>query len=216
MSEVTLQAETGRVTGTRPSRRLRRRGKVPAILYGQGAEAVSIAVSARDLRNALTTDAGINVLINLVVEEETHTSLARQLQRHPTRGDIIHLDFVKISLTDQVDSVVSVELIGDPAAIREMGGIIETVTNMVNVRTLVTSIPESIPVDISGLGVGDSSRVSDLPLLEGVEYLDDPDLPIVVVHLPAAVLAEEEEALEGEAAEGEAPADAEGADGAEA
>ncbi len=216
MSEVTLQAETGRVTGTRPSRRLRRRGKVPAILYGQGAEAVSIAVSARDLRNALTTDAGINVLINLVVEEETHTSLARQLQRHPTRGDIIHLDFVKISLTDQVDSVVSVDLIGDPAAIREMGGIIETVTNMVNVRTLVTSIPESIPVDISGLGVGDSSRVSDLPLLEGVEYLDDPDLPIVVVHLPAAVLAEEEEALEGEAAEGEAPADAEGADGAEA
>ena len=216
MSEITLQAETGRVTGTRPSRRLRRRGKVPAILYGQGAEAVSIAVNARDLRNALTTDAGINVLINLVVEEETHTSLARQLQRHPTRGDIIHLDFVKISLTDQVDSVVSVELIGDPAVIREMGGIIETVTNMVNVRTLVTSIPESIPVDISGLGVGDSSRVSDLPLLEGVEYLDDPDLPIVVVHLPAAVLAEEEEALEGEAAEGEAPADAEGADGAEA
>ena len=216
MSEITLQAETGRVTGTRPSRRLRRRGKVPAILYGQGTEAVSIAVSARDLRNALTTDAGINVLINLVVEEETHTSLARQLQRHPTRGDIIHLDFVKISLTDQVDSVVSVELIGDPAVIREMGGIIETVTNMVNVRTLVTSIPESIPVDISGLGVGDSSRVSDLPLLEGVEYLDDPDLPIVVVHLPAAVLAEEEEALEGEVAEGEAPADAEGADGAEA
>lgn len=209
MSEVTMQAETGRNTGSRPSRRLRRRGMVPATLYGQGAEAVSVAVNARDLRNALATDAGINVLIDLVVGEETHTSLARQLQRHPTRGDILHLDFVKISLTDRVEAAIAVELIGEPAGVREMGGIIETVTNTVSVHTLVTAIPESIQVDISGLEVGDLIRVDDLPELEGVEYLDDPDLPIVVIHLPS--LAEEEPDEEDQIEEDESE-DAEGAE----
>ena len=209
MSEVTMQAETGRNTGSRPSRRLRRRGMVPATLYGQGAEAVSVAVNARDLRNVLATDAGINVLIDLVVGEETHTSLARQLQRHPTKGDILHLDFVKISLTDRVEASIAVELIGDPAGVREMGGIIETVTNTVSVHTLVTAIPESIQVDISGLEVGDLIRVDDLPELEGVEYLDDPDLPIVVIHLPS--LAEEEPDEEDQIEEDESE-DAEGAE----
>lgn len=208
MSEVVLHAETGRTTGSRPSRRLRRGGKVPAVLYGQGAEAVSVAVNARDLRNALATDAGINALIELVVEEEPHTSLARQLQRHPTTGDIIHLDFVKISLTDQVEAVVAVDLIGDPAGVREQGGIIETVANTVNVRTPVTAIPESIQLDISHLEVGGSIRVADLPELEGVEYLDDPGAPIVVIHLPA--LAEEEEAPEDEAEAEDAPDGEEG------
>ena len=210
MSEVTLQAETGRNTGSRPSRRLRRRGMVPATLYGQGAEAVSVAVNARDLRNALATDAGINVLIGLVVGEETHTSLARQLQRHPTREDILHLDFVKISLTDRVEAAIAVELIGEPAGVREMGGIIETVTNTVSVHTLVTAIPESIQVDISGLEVGDLIRVADLPELEGVEYLDDPDLPIVVIHLPSLV--EEEEPVDEDQIEEDESEAAEGAE----
>ena len=209
MSEVTLRAETGRVTGTRPSRRLRRLGKVPATLYGHDADAVSISVDAHDLRTALSTDAGINAVISLRVGEETHTSLARQLQRHPTRGDIIHLDFVKISLTDRVDAVVYIDLVGDPVGVTDGGGIIETVANTVNVHTLVTSIPESIRVDISGLEEGQSVRVADLPALEGVEYLDDPDQPIVTISLPATLLAEEEEEAEGDP-ESEVPEDATG------
>ena len=210
MSDVTLRAETGRSTGTRPSRRLRRSGMVPATLYGQQSEPVSIAVQDRDLRRALATEAGINALITLEVGEEKHTSLARQLQRHPTKGDIIHLDFVKISLTDRVDVVVAVETVGEPEGVRD-GGIIETVSNSVNVNTLVTSIPDSIKADISELGVGDALRVSDLPAIEGLEYLDDPLQTIVTVSLPSAALAEEEEeaeaedeeAAEGEQAEGE-------------
>jgi len=149
-------------------------------------------VSARDLRSALTTDAGLNAVINLQIGKETHTSLARQLQRHPTKGDIIHLDFLKISLTDEVEAVVAIELVGDPGAIREGGGILETIANTVNVRALVTAIPESIQADITQLGVGDTLRVSDLPALSEVEYLDDPDRPILVVSLPAIALTEEE------------------------
>ena len=196
MSKVTLRAETGRPTGTRSSRRLRLSGMVPATFYGQGAEALSIAVSARDLRSALTTEAGLNAVINLQVGEDTHTSLARQLQLHPTRGDIIHLDFLKISLTDEVEAVVGIELVGDPAGIREGGGILETIANTVTVRALVTAIPESIPVEISGLGVGDTLRVADLPSLSGVEYLEDPDRPVLLVSLPAIAQAAETEADE--------------------
>ena len=213
MSDVTLRAETGRPTGTRPSRRLRRSGMVPATLYGQQSEPLSIAVPARDLRRALATEAGINALITLEVGEEKHTSLARQLQRHPTKGDVIHLDFVKISLTDRVDVVVAVETIGEPEGVRD-GGIIETVSNSVNVNTLVTSIPDSIRADISGLGVGDALRVSDLPAIEGLEYLDDPLQTIVTVSLPSAALAEgeaEAEAEDEEAAEGEQAEREEGA-----
>jgi large subunit ribosomal protein L25 len=198
MSEVTLRAETGRATGTRPSRRLRRRGKVPATLYGHDTDAVSVAVDARELWTALSTDAGINAVIRLRVGRETHTSLARQLQRHPTRGDIIHLDFVKIALTDRVDAVVHVELIGDPVGVTEDGGIVETVANTVNVHTLVTAIPESIQIDISDLRAGQSVRVAELPALDGVDYLDDPDQPIVTISLPAAALMEEEEYEEGD------------------
>ena len=196
MSEVTLRAETGRITGTRPSRRLRRQGMVPATLYGQDTDSVSIAVNARELRNVLGTDAGINAVVLLRVGKEIHTSLARQIQRHPTMGDITHLDFVKISLTDRVDAVVSIELVGDPIGVREDGGIVETVSNAVNVHTLVTAIPESIQIDISGLGAGDSVRMADLPALSGVEYLDDPDQPIVTISLPAAALVEAEDLSE--------------------
>jgi large subunit ribosomal protein L25 len=169
---------------------------VPATLYGHGAEVVSIAVDARELRNVLATDAGINAVIRLGLGEEVHTSLARQLQRHPTRGDITHLDFVRIALTDRVDAVVSIELTGDPIGVQADGGIIETVSNTVNVHTLVTSIPESIQVDISGLRVGDSVRVSDLPAFDGLEYLDPPDQPIAMISLPAAALVEAEELSE--------------------
>lgn len=207
MSEVILRAETGRITGTRPSRRLRRQGMVPATLYGQDTDAVSIAVNARELRSALATEAGINAVIRLRVGKDMHTSLARQLQRHPTRGDIIHLDFVKISLTDRVDAVVSIELVGDSAGVRDEGGIIETVSNTVNVHTLVTAIPESIQVDISGLRAGDSVKVSDLPVFEGVDYLNDLDQPIVIISLPAAALVESEDLLEEELEYSEAAAD---------
>lgn len=98
MSEVRLRAETGRTTGTRPSRRLRQNGMVPATLYGSGIEAASISVDALQLRDALATEDGLGAVIRLQVEGETHRTMARQLQRHPTKDYILHVDFVKIDL----------------------------------------------------------------------------------------------------------------------
>lgn len=210
MSDTTLSAETGRVLGTRPSKRLRREGMVPAVVYGKDSEPLSIAVNARDLAKALSTDAGLNAILTVDVDGTSETALARELQRHPTRGDIIHLDFIKISLTDMVDAVVSIDFIGEPAGVRDEGGIVNTVTTSVNVRAVVTNIPDSIELDISELNIGDSVSVADLPELEGVEIIDDLDQTLATVAIPAAIIAEEEEELlegeegeEGEAVEGE-------------
>ena len=214
MSDTTLRAETGRQQGSRASRRLRRQGKVPATMYGQGNDPVAVAVDARELRNALATDAGLNAVITLEVGKATHTSLARQLQLHPTRGDITHVDFVKISLTDRVDAVVAIDLIGEPVGVRDEGGIVETVSATITVNALVTNIPESIQLDISELVVGDSVKVSDLPEIEDVDILDDPEQTVATVTLPASAFAEEEEELlEGEEGEEGEEGDAEGDDG---
>ncbi len=210
MSETTLRADTGRPLGTRPARRLRQEGKVPAVLYGKDADPIAIAVGARDLRRVLSTEAGINAILNVEVDGKGHTVLARELQRHPVRGDIIHLDFVKISLTDRVEATVHIEFVGEPAGVREDGGIIETVNQTVALSAVVTNIPDSIQLDISDLHIGDGLKVADLPDLAGVEYLDDPELTLVTVSAPAAVLAEEEVVEGEELAEGE-----EGAEGAE-
>ena len=196
MSDITLRAETGREKGSRASRRLRRVGQVPATLYGQGSEPVAVAVDARALRQALGTDAGLNAVITIEVDNDSHTSLARELQRHPTRGDIVHLDFLKISLTDRVDASVAIILVGEPFGVRDDEGIVETVSSSVTVNAVVTNIPESIELDISHLGIGDSVKMSDLPQIEGVDYLEDPGQTIAAVTLPAAAFAEEEEELD--------------------
>ncbi|MDH3500666.1 MAG: 50S ribosomal protein L25 [Acidimicrobiia bacterium] len=212
MSETTLRAEIGRVTGSRPARRLRREGLVPATLYGKDSSAVNLAVESRELRRALTTDAGFNAILNIDVDGASHTALAREVQRHPVRGEIIHVDFVKILLTDTVEAEVSIEFVGEPIGVREDGGIVETVTTSVTLKAVVTNIPDSIELDISELHIGDSLKLVDLPVIEGVEYVDDDDLTLVNVSVPAAILAEEEEAEEGEEVE-EGEEGAEGAEG---
>ena len=201
--EVTLRAETGRETGSRPSRRLRRAGKVPAVIYGQGTDPVLVAVDEHDLYVALHTEAGVNAIINLEVEGgESHTTLAREIKRHPWRGTIDHVDFIKVSLTEKVVAEVLVDLSGTPEGVIVDGGIVETINNTVQVEALPADIPTSIPLDISELGLGDVARVEDLPRIEGVEYLDEADSLLVTVTLPAAEVAveeeEEEELLEGE------------------
>lgn len=213
MDQVTLRAETGRDTGSRPARRLRRTGQVPAVVYGRGLQPISVAVDRRELYGALHTEAGANALINLEVGKESYLTVAREVQRHPVRGEIEHLDFLQISLDEAIEAEVGVEFVGEAEGVKE-GGIVEFVQTSVVVEALPTEIPRHITLDISDLGIGDSAGVADLPEIEGVTYLSDPDTALVTVVVPAAILAEEEEveeellegeeALEAEAAEGEA------------
>ena len=216
MSDTSLQAETRTAFGSAESRRLRRTGSVPATVYGRESEAQSVAVNARELYAVLHTEAGLNAVINLAVDGSELTTLAREIQRHPLRGDITHLDFVRISLTEKVAAEVGIDFDGEPVGVRDDGGIVETIRATVNIEALPTDIPSSIALDISELTIGDVLRVSDLPAIDGVEYTDDPEAGLVTVSVPAAVISEEveEELLEGEEGEEGAEPGEEGAEGA--
>ena len=204
MEQITLRAETGREIGTRPSRRLRHDGKIPATLYGRGSDPLTVSVDRRELYAALHTAAGLNVLINLQVAKQKHLAVAREVQRHPVRGEIIHLDFIRISMDEAIQAEVAIEFLGTPVGVREDGGIVDTVNTSLMISALPGAIPASIPVEIGEMGVGDTFTVAMLPEIEGVRYLAEPDTPLAVVTLPAAEIAavSAEEREEGEEAAG--------------
>jgi large subunit ribosomal protein L25 len=211
MQQERLRAQTRVASGTRPARRLRREHRVPAVVYGRGLETTSISIDAGELYAALHTEAGLNALIDLEVEGgETVLSVAREIQRDPVRREIIHLDFIKVSLDVEIEAEVAIEYLGTPIGVREEGGFVEAIAATVMIQALPTAIPTVIQMDIDDLDIGDTLKVADLPEIEGVTYLVDADQPLVTVLLPAVVVEEEEEVPEGELEEGEEPEEGEG------
>jgi large subunit ribosomal protein L25 len=210
MEQVNLRGYTGRTHGSRESRRVRREGAVPAVIYGHGLEALPVAVDRRELYAVLHTEAGLNALINLQVNGDEYLTVAREVQRHPVRGDIIHLDFIRISLDEAIEAEVPVEFVGIPVGVREGKGIVETPAASVMVSALPANIPSHITLDITNLKVGDSLRVSDLPAIEGVAYVSEPEHLLVMVAMPAAVVAEVPAEAPAEGEEAAAAATAEG------
>jgi large subunit ribosomal protein L25 len=208
MPEITIVADTGRKPGTRPAARLRREGKIPAVIYGHGIDPIAVAVDGRELRTALSTDAGVNALLSLSVDGQSHLTMARVIQRHPVRHTVIHVDF-QVVRRDEVMSVeVSVTLVGEAEAVHRGDGVVAQEMYALTVKATPDRIPHAIEVDISALEVGATIRVGDLKLPPGVSTDVDPESPVVVGQPPQA--AAEMAAVELEAAE-EAAAPSEGA-----
>jgi large subunit ribosomal protein L25 len=207
MAEITVVAETGRPTGSRSSNRLRGDGKVPGVVYGHGADPLAVTVVWRDLRHALTTDAGLNALIDLDIAGDHQLTIIKEFQRHPVRRDITHVDFLRINRDEEITVEVPIALRGEAEQVLREDGIVDQVLFTLTIISKPGAIPNEIPVDVSALTVGESIRISDLTLPDGVRTEVDADEAIVVAH--AAALEEEvaEEAEEGEEeAGGEAPA----------
>lgn len=215
MAEVKLKAVKRDDTGKGSARRARAEGLVPAIVYGQGMEPISISVNRREFVTALQTDAGMNVLLNLDVDGSTTTALTREIQTDPVRGTLLHADFVKIDLKQEVEVEVPVHVVGEAPGVKE-GGVLEHPLFTLHVRCLPTNVPESIDADISGLNIGDSLRVSELSEGRDFHILNDPES--VVASVAAPISEEQLEAMVAEAgAEGEEAAPtAEAAEGEEA
>ena len=191
--EVTLAATTGRPHGSSASRRLRREGMVPAVVYANDLEPIPVAVNHRELSAALRTEAGSNVIVSLDVEGgETYTTLVREIKRHAYKPRIDHVDFVRISLTDTVSAEVSIDFVGEPVGVRNNGGIVETMNTSVSIEALPTAIPSSLECNIEDLDIGDTITVESLTAPEGVEIMSEMDMPLASVSLPAAVRAEDE------------------------
>lgn len=202
MSEVTLTAEAGRTTGTRPSRRLRAEGRVPGIVYGSGQPAETITFRRTDLRHALNTDAGRNALVRLEFEGQSFLTLVREIQRHPVRRDVTHVDFLKVDETKPVELRIPIVLVGEPKQVNVMGGMTEQRLNSVRVRVRPDQIPNAIEVDISQMRLDRSILVKDLTMPEGAVSLSKPQQAVVTAELTRAAVTtqSEEDAADGEAA----------------
>lgn len=210
MSDTTLTAENRAETGKRPAGRLRREGKVPAVVYGLGSEPVSVTVPARELSHILAGESGANTVITLRVGGQEQLTLARQIQRHPVRGELLHVDFIRVSADQPVTAEVTVNLTGEPEGVR-MGGMLEQQLFTVSIEAKPADIPTAIEHDVSELGLGDQLRIGELAIPPGVTVHHEPDELVAAVAVPRGLAAgEAEEGVEGEAAEGAGAPAAEG------
>jgi len=195
--EVTLRAEPRSTTGKGSARQARRAGRVPAILYGRGIVPTPLAVDSKQIGHALHTEAGANVLVNLEVEGgRRYLTMVREVQRHPVRGHLLHVDFVNTARDVKTHAEVPLQITGESRGVRE-GGVIEHHLWELRVEALPTDIPSSLEADISHLAIGDHLRVADVTPPAGVDIVSEPDEIILSVVEPQAARG----AAEGEAAE---------------
>ena len=214
--QITLTAATDRTIGSRSSRRLRKEGKIPAVIYGAGDDPTPIAVEWSDLRAALTTPAGMNALITLEFDDTERLTIVKDMQRHPVRRDITHVDFVIIDRDVAIDVDVPVVLEGtDADHLKEL--VVDQQLFTLAVSAKPGSIPNELVVDCSGLTLDEPIRAGSIELPAGVELNVDPEEAIVTASIPHVELPEPGEGEEGEGEEGdEGDAAAAGDEGAEA
>jgi large subunit ribosomal protein L25 len=211
MADITLVAEQRPEKGSRPAGRLRRAGKVPAVVYGLGIDTLMVTVPARDLGHILAGESGANTLISLQVDGDDVLTLARQIQRHPTRGELMHVDFIRIRRDVAVSAEIPVHLVGEASGVRD-GGLMEQLIFNLTIEAMPGNIPVSLEVDVSALAIGDQIHVSDVPLGDGVATQVEGDAVVAQVAAPRVVTeAEEGEGVEGEEGEGAPSAEAGGA-----
>lgn len=191
--------------GKGAARKARAAGRIPGVLYGHGQEPVALSVSAREFELAVRKQGG-NPIIGLALDGGEHTALIRDVQYDPLTHDIIHLDFLRISLTEAIEVEVPIRLVGLPVGVKDGGGILEPILRELKVRCLPTAIPPAVEVDVTALNIGDSVHVSGITLAE-VTILTDPEVTVATV-VPPTVQVEEKPAEEAAAA-------AEGAEAAE-
>jgi len=201
-------------TGSRESRRLRGRGLVPGVLYGRG-EPVAICIEERELRRALTGPAGLHSILDVQIDGtgRSHASILKEYQVDKVRGYVTHVDLHEVRLDQAIHASVAVHLVGgeDAPGVRE-GGVLSQPLRELSVEALPLEVPEHIDLDVSHMGVGDTLRVADVHVPDGVKLLDDAETVLATVTAPTRAVepeVEEEAAEEEAAAEGEAAPEAE-------
>ena len=223
---VKLEVQQREKRGSADARRLRREGLIPGVLYGRGKSPHPFSVHERELRRALTGPAGLHAILDVVLDghKTSHASILKDYQQDIISGRLAHVDLQEVRLDQPIQAEVVIELVGEAAGSIE-GGVLSQVTREINVEALPLEVPERIEVDVSSMEMGDTLRLVDVAVQEGVTFLDDPEETVIAtVTVPTQIiepepeeeeleegeeLAEGEEAPEGAAEEGEAPAEGE-------
>ncbi len=191
--------------GTRNTRRLRREGLIPGVLYGKVNKA--FAVDERELRVALTGPAGLNGIVDVVIDGQKtpHHAVLKEYQQHPVRGTITHVDFHEVRLDQPIQATVLVHLVGEAPG-SKMGGVVQQVARELNVEALPADVPEAVEADVSELEVGGILRLESVSTVPGVTFLDDPVETVIATCTTPRGFSDAE--LEGEAAGEEGAAEA--------
>jgi large subunit ribosomal protein L25 len=192
-----LNVNSRAAEGSRAVRRLRRSGRVPGVLYGGGGEPVGFDADSRELRLAL---AGSGAVLDLSVDGGKPTPVVlKEAQRHPVRGETIHVDLLRVNLNEAIHAVVPVELEGidDAPGVKE-GGVLEQITRELNVEALPTAIPESIVHQVGEMQIGETILLSALSTPEDVTLLDDPEETVIATLSPPRLQSEAADEIEAE------------------
>ncbi len=212
MPSTVLIANTGRDTGSPASRRLRAENKVPGVLYGHGMLPLSVTVDRRELRQAVAGSAGLNTVLDLTVDGTVYPAIIKDVQRHPVRRSVIHVDFIQVNLDEEITVSVPLHLVGEATKVAYDGGLVDPSVDAIDVVTTPRHIPDQFVVDVSDMDMDTVIRLGDIPMPAGVTPVGDPESPVVTVLTMRAEVAEIEAADES-VAEEQATEDAGGAGG---
>lgn len=197
MKQVEFMAYLREEKGKQASKKLRKSGLIPAVVYGRNEEPLALSCDERKFEEIVHTSAGENVVLNLKImkqgqdkEEKTETVIIKEIQHDPIKGNILHVDFNHISLTQKITVKVPLETKGEAAGVK-MGGLLEHILWEVEVECLPTQIPEKIVLNVSDLNIGDVLYVKDIPVDESIKILNDPDQVVITIEPPKAEKIEE-------------------------
>jgi large subunit ribosomal protein L25 len=207
MPQTPLAATSGRATGSPASRRLRAEGHIPGVLYGHGMSPISVTIERRELRLALSGPAGANTVLDLQVDGRSYPAVVKEMQRHPIRRTVNHIDFLQVNMNEEITVSVPLRLEGEAKAVAAEGGLVDPSVDSVEVTTTPNNMPNEFVVDISNMQPGDVIRLADLVMPSGVTALGDPEMPVVTI-LTMAASELESDAVPTETAEGEGDAEA--------
>lgn len=214
---ATLKAQQREGTGKGVARKLRQGGRVPAVLYGRGLEPLHLSIDEHDATQLFHSISVDNTIVTLEVEGEKKPfeTLVREIQMHPWRASMVHVDFLRVQAGVAVDLDVPVHLEGVPAGVRLHGGVLEQIIHEVPVRCIPSKIPDQFVLDVSDLDLNESLHVSDIVLGEGIELRVPEDQTICMVAMPRVVEEAEVEEAEPELVGEEGAEEDEGGSGGE-
>ncbi len=191
MPETTLTANTGREIGSRSTRRLRTEGRIPGVVYGHGTEPIPVSVVAREFQIAMSGESGLNTLLSLNVDGKDLLTLARDIQHHPVRNVVTHVDFLIVRRDELISAEVPINLIGEAVEVGHGDGIVDQQLFTLHIKAKPTDIPSSVDIDISSLIIGGALHVSDIAIPAGVELETDIDATVVAGNPPRVQVAAE-------------------------
>ncbi|HEY2027042.1 MAG TPA: 50S ribosomal protein L25/general stress protein Ctc [Gemmatimonadaceae bacterium] len=200
MASASLSAESRTETGKGVARKLRAAGRVPGIIYGHAREPQALSLPARELEKLLSTIAAGSTVVELALAGGTTRTLIREVQRHPFKKQILHVDFQELVAGEKVTVEVPLVFVGIPEGVRLSGALLEQILHSIEVLVDPSNMPNHLDVDVTNLAMGHSLHVRDIVLPAGLEVLTDEDATICAVIAPRAVLEEEAAPVEGEAA----------------